>query len=76
MNEFARLQSGARVSDVGNLPLGIVGRVTDQAFELLPDQGKGSIWLNPEVLYIVQEQAATLICARTNLSAYRINRPQ
>ena len=72
MNEFARLQSGVRVSDVGNVPLGTVGRVTDRAFELVPDQGRGPIWLSPEALYIVQEQAATLICARANLAAYRI----
>jgi hypothetical protein len=49
--------------------------VTDRAFELVQD-GNDPIWLTPEVLYVVQEQAATLLCARENLASYRISRPR
>jgi hypothetical protein len=69
MQELSRLAEGMQVTDIGNVPLGRVGRVLANAFDLvLPDGSR--IRVSAEALFTVEHARASLICPGSGIRSY------
>lgn len=74
-SEMARVHPGMRVVDVAGLPVGTVGNVQPERFELRGGDGP-SVWLSKDSLFVVSRSLVELICGRARIAQYRAGENQ